>query len=124
MKKIIRWKSHEIEAKEYYTTINIMKEENVNIETAQKVVNALRRVSEIKTVQLNNGNNITVRCKLNEWGSNYNQKIHDGFRNNVRNTIAELMERAGLKDYTLSLYRYESYSFEITDEFHEAIKSI
>lgn len=103
---------------EYYTRIKIFTNKRANVRTVQKMTRALDRISEIENIELRNKKYISITCKLNEWTPNYYKKIQKNFRDRVKNMVIKLMERTKLDSYSLSIYRCELDSNEVTDEFH------
>lgn len=103
---------------EYYTRIKIFTNKRANVRTVQKMTRALDRISEIENIELRNKKYISITCKLNEWTPNYYKKIQKNFRDRVKNMVIKLMERIKLDSYSLSIYRCELDSNEVTDEFH------
>ncbi|SHH78923.1 hypothetical protein SAMN02745135_02138 [Caloranaerobacter azorensis DSM 13643] len=108
----------ELVDKEYYTRIKIFTNKRVNVRTVQDITRALSRVSEIENIELRNKKYISITCKLNEWTPNYYRKIQKNFRDRVKNMVIKLIERTKLDSYSLSIYRCELDSNEVTDEFH------
>lgn len=106
---------------EYYTRIKIFTNKRANVRTVQKMTRALDRISEIENIELRNKKYISITCKLNEWTPNYYRKIQKNFRDRVKNMVIKLMERTKLDSYSLSIYRCELDSNEVTDEFHTDI---